>query len=350
MTPKSLLGLGIVTAVVAVAAAVGVARQHTVSQSFQDDSPVISGLEDKLNSVAEFSVKTGEGTFTIRRKGDIWTMAEKGDYPVNQDVVRTMLFQLSQLRLAEAKTQMPERYPRIEVEDVDAKDAKSALLTVKDGSGGVLANLLVGKIKSDATGGGGAGVYLRKPGEAQAWLARGAFEMPRTAEVWLVKNIVDIGEKRIRRVVTIQPGGEKVTVFKDKPEDRTFTLEGVPEGKKAKDSELSGFGTALSGLDLGDVMPAARRPLPADKATRAEITTFDGLVIHVVLEKGDKGIYAHFEASAQPARGEPKAGENKIDVAKEAQDINARVGNWVYMVPEYKLSAFLKKRGELIEG
>lgn len=346
MTPKSFLGLGIVTAVAVVAAVVSVARQYTDSRSFSGESPVIIGLEDKLNSVAEFSVKTAEGTFTIHRNGGTWTMAEKGDYPVNEDVVRSMLFQLSQLRMAEAKTQMPERYPRIEVEDVNAKDAKSALLTVKDATGGVLANLIIGKLKSDAAGAEGSGVYLRKPGEAQAWLARGAFEMPRTAAVWLVRNIVDIGEKRIRRVAIVQPDGETLIVLKDKAEDRKFAIQGLADGKKVKDSELAGFGAALSGLDLGDVMPAAQKPLPVDNSVRAEVTTFDGLVISVVMEKSDKGVYAHFEAATAPVQG----GEKNPDLAKEAQDINARVGKWIYLVPEYKLSPFFKKRDELVEG
>lgn len=351
MTPKSLLGLGIVTAAAVVAAAATVTGQYTPSRSFQDQTPVVAGLEDKLNSISEFALKTGEGTFTIRRHGGAWTLAEKGDYPVNEDVVRTMLVQLSQLRLAEAKTRMADRYSRIEVEDVGPKDAKSVLLTVKDGAGGVVANLIIGKIKPDATGAGMAGVYLRKPGDAQAWLARGVFEMPRTAEVWLVKDIVDIGEKRIQRVTVTPPNGEPLVVFKEKPGDRRFSIEGLADGKKPKDGELNGFGSALAGLNLGDVMPASQRPLAADKAVRAEIRTFDGLTITAVMEKGEKGIYVRLEAAGAPVSdGTPAGTDGKTDVIKEAQEINARVASWVYMVPEYKLSPFFKKRDELIEG
>ena len=340
MTPRSLLGLGAVTVVVAIAAVASVASRYAGTPAVRDESPVFKGLDERLNSVGWLTVKTAEEEFTIQRDGAAWTMVDKQGYPVDAERARTALFQLSQLRLAEAKTRMPERYPRIEVEDPTAKDAKSARLTVKDQADGVLADVIVGKAKTTLAGGVG-GIYLRKPGEAQAWLARGALDLRERAADWLVKDVIDIDEKRIRRVATMPKAGDPAVVVRNAPEERTFTLEGVPEGKTAKKDELGAFGTALGGLNLLDVMPADKKPLPADAGARAEVETFDGLLIKVVMEESEKGIFAHFEAVATAGQA---------DAEKEAEAINARVGKWVYLVPEYKLRPLLKARGDLIEG
>lgn len=342
MTPRSLLGLGVVTVAVAIAAAFSVADRYAGTPVVQDERPVIEGLEERLNSVAGFTVKTAQEEFTVQRDGAAWSMVEKQGYPVDAERARTVLVQLSQLRLAEAKTRMPERYPRIEVEDVASENAKSARLTVVDGTGGVLADLIVGKRKTNLAGSGG-GVYLRRPDDAQAWLARGALDLRKRAADWLVKSIVDIDEDRIRRVATTPVDGEPVVAVRETAEDKAFTLEAVPEGKTAKSGELSGFGTALADLELLDVLPADEKPLPAERSVRAEVETFDGLVIRIVLEESEDRIFARFEARSAAT------GDKAADIETEAQAINARVSDWVYQVPEYKLRPLLKAHADLIE-
>lgn len=340
MTPRSLLGLGAVTVVVAIAAVASVASRYAGTPAVRDESPVFKGLDERLNAVGRLTVKTAEEEFTVRRDGANWTLVEKKGYAVDAERARTALFQLSQLRLAEAKTRMPDRYPRLEVEDPTAKDAKSARLTVKDEAGGVLADVIVGKAKTTLAGGAG-GTYLRVPGEAQAWLARGSLDLRARAADWLVKDVVDIGEKRIRRITTTPTAGEPAILARKSADDRAFVLEGIPEGKKAKQDELNAFGAVLSGLNLLDVMPADQKPLAAETGARAEVETFDGLVIKVVMEESEKGIFARFEAVANAGNA---------DAEKEAQAINTKVGKWVYLVPEYKLRPLLKAQGDLVEG
>ncbi|MDX9860240.1 MAG: DUF4340 domain-containing protein [Rhodospirillales bacterium] len=340
MTPRSLLGLGVVTVAVAVAAAVSVANRYAGTPVVQDETPVFEGLEERLNSVGGLTVKTAEDEYTIQRDGAVWTLVEKQGYPVDSERARTVLFQLSQLRLAEAKTRIPERYPRLEVEDPSGENAKSARLTVKDVAGEALADVIVGKPKTNLAGGVG-GTYLRKPDDAQAWLARGALDLRKRAVDWLVKDVIDIDEKRIRRIETKRPNEEPVVLFKEKAEDAAFRMESLPDGKTAKKDELNGFGTALSDLDLLDVVPSEQKPLSADSGAMAKVETFDGLVIQLFMEESDDGIFARFEAVA--ATGLP-------EIEKEAEAINARVGKWVYLVPEYKLRPLLKTQGDLIEG
>lgn len=349
MTPKSLVGLGAVTLVAVVAAAYSVNSRHAAAPVMQDPVPAVAGLEDRVNSVDRLVVKTADGAFTLQRTGATWAMPEKNGYRVDAERVRNVLVQLSQLRLAEGKTRLPERYARLEVEDVTAEDAKSAQVTALDASGAVLADLIVGKAKSDL-GGGLSGRYLRKPGEEQAWLAQGALDLRKAPADWLVKDIVDIDEGRVRRVAVTSAAGETVVVEREAP-DKAFTLKGVPEGKTVKAGELSGFGSALDGLELTDVAARDGRPLPEEKTAEAVVDTFDGLRVKLAIEETEEGIFAHFGAEAFAADGGEAAKSDALEAArKEAEAINARVGDWVYKVPDHKLRPLLKPAADLIEG
>ena len=68
------------------------------------------------------------------------------------DKVRALVVALADMRLIEAKTSMPERYARLEVEDPEPEDAKSRLVRVESADGTVLAEVILGKRRHRLTG------------------------------------------------------------------------------------------------------------------------------------------------------------------------------------------------------
>ena len=100
-----------------------------------------------------------------------------GGYPARQTRIEKMMGGLVTLSYFEPKTTRADLYPKIEVEDV-AKDANSTRVTVKDESGAVLADVIVGKAKTGVAGLDRDGVYIRLPDEERAWLAEGAPRCP----------------------------------------------------------------------------------------------------------------------------------------------------------------------------
>lgn len=337
MTPKSVIGLGVVTFVAVVAAAVSIADQYGKTRQAGIEEPIVAGLEDRINDVASLSVKSSDDAFTVNRGANGWTIAEKGGFPADGKMVRRVLFQLSQLRLIEPKTQMSERYPLLEVEDVTA-DAKSALLTIADESGAVAASVIVGKTKLDLAGATGKGVYLRRPDEKQAWLARGELTVRKSVSDWLAKDILNIGEDGIRRVTSTQADGEVIVYSRDDPTSKEFVIADLPEGKSLKKDVLKDLPAALSGLRLTDVAPASEKALPSDRMIRAEVLTFDGLIVDIGMQDSEEGIWATFAAKGS----EELAG--KID------EINGRLAGWVYRVPDVKFRPLLKKLDDLVDG
>ena len=338
MTPKTVMGLGVVTLVAVVAAAVSVSTNRLPGTDTVE-KPVFEGLEDRINSAASLTVRSAKDSVTVQRADGTWQVAEKSGFPADSEQVRKVLFELSQLTLKEPKTQMPERYTRIEVEDVDSEDAKSSFLTVKDDSGASLAELIVGKTKTGLAGATGKGVYLRKPDQQQAWLARGQLDLRTGVNAWLAKGIVDIDAEKVQRVTTTRPDGSVMVFSKTDPSATEFEVGGLPDGKTAKKDEIKDVGAVLSGLNLTDVAPADEKKLSDDKLIQAEVVTFDGLIVNIDMEETEDGIWARFEASA---------GGDNAEVAKQAKDLNARVKGWVYQIPDFKVRPILKKADELV--
>src|SRR5262245_41186980 len=177
MKTKAILILGVLAVgVVAVAAIVSRRdRAETPTDSVAPAAaPFFEGLAPRLNDVALIQIKHGEKEFTIQKAGDAWQVAEKGGYPAKAEDVKKALFQLGGLRKAEERTTKPALYSELGVQDPDGKPPKEgqtgpSLVTLKDAGGQPVATAIIGNTKWGAK----PGVFIRKPGEAQSWLAEG---------------------------------------------------------------------------------------------------------------------------------------------------------------------------------
>jgi hypothetical protein len=298
--------------------------------------PAFPALAAKLGDVASVTVSRNGTTMTLIRDGDTWLVAEKGNYPANAAKISQIVRAMGDLTLVEPKTQNPDLYPRLEVEDPG--NGKSALLAVNDKSGGDLAKAIIGKRRYDRLGAGDDGVYLRKPGEAQAWLARGTLDPTGDAASWLDRRIIDISEKKIAKVTLTQPDGSKLVISRGAP-DASFAVEEAPADAKFKsESTTNGPATALETLDLDDVKPAGELPVPDKDVVTASFTTFDGLTIDLRLMERDKTSWIAISAT----------GSGSAEAA-EAKKIEDKVSHWTYGIPAYKANLVKTKLADLIE-
>src|SRR5438132_3222633 len=222
MQSRSLILLASATAApVAIAVVVLASGDRGVSRA-APGQPAFPTLAAKPGEVASVAVSRNGTTMTLIRDGDSWLVAEKGNYPANAAKIGQIVRAMADLTLVEPKTQNPDLYPRLEVENPG--NGKSALVAVKDKSGEELAEAIVGKRRYDRLGAGNDGVYLRKPREAQSWLARGTLDPSGDPASWLDRQIIDISEKQIAKVTLTQPDGSKLVIGRGKP-DATFAVE-----------------------------------------------------------------------------------------------------------------------------
>ena len=335
MHARSLILLASATAaLVAIAIVVLASGDRGLSRAAPGQS-AFPALAARLGDVASVTVSRDGTTMTLVRDGDNWLVAEKGNYPANAAKISQIVRAMADLTLVEPKTQNPDLYPRLEIEDPG--NGKSTLVAVKDKSGGNLAQAIVGKRRYDRLGAGNDGVYLRKPGEAQSWLARGTLDPSGDAASWLDRQIIDISEKKIAKATLTQADGSKLVISRSAPEAK-FAVEDAPADAKFKgETATSGPATALETLDLDDVKPAGELPVPDKNVVTASFTTFDGLTVDLRLMERDKTDWIAISAAGS---GSAEANAKKIE---------DRVSHWTYAIPAYKANLLKTKLADLIE-
>lgn len=347
MRAKAVAILGICTILAVLAAGWSVywrATSHALPAAPDSLFPVLS---ERVNEVAEIEVATPEGSFTVAKGEDgTWSMPEKGGYPVTYETVKQVVVGLANLRPLEAKTARPERHGKIKLIDpreAEAEGDKGVLVRLVDGNDQELAALIVGKTRSVQTQDRDGWYYVRKPGEAQTWLAAARLEVWEKPVSWLDSATVRIDRKRIRAAANERPNGDRVEISRPDPEQTDFKVDNLPEGEKMiHDTVANGFGSALGFLNFEDVAKADA--IDFSDSIVATFRTFDGLVLTVeVVEREDKH-WAHFSAAfdAEEIRLDVVSEKDKEkmkseeEVRAEAERINRRFGPWAYNIPQYK--------------
>jgi hypothetical protein len=334
MRKQGLILLAAATLVlVALAAAAIATGDRTVSPAAPGEA-ALPGLAGKLGEVASVGLKRSTLELTFVRDGDGWLVVEKGNYPA-AGKVRQIVLGMADLALVEPKTQKADLYPRLEVDDPGK--GKSTLVALKDKSGAALAEIIIGKRRYDRLGAGNDGVYIRKPGDPQVWLARGSLELSDQLSSWLDRRVLDLPEKRIAKVTLTQPDGTRLVITRTSP-DAEFTVEDAPDDAKFKSETATRQpAMALETLDLDDVKPVADMPVPEKDVFTASFVTFDGLTVDVRLFDRDN---MHWIAVSATGTGAADA---------EAKEIDGKAGRWIYAVPSYKAAALKTKLSDLLE-
>lgn len=337
MQNKGLLTLVGVT-VVAVVLAVVVSRTTGPQTDPLAGQAVLPEVAKRLGDVGRMALVHGDQKTTlVRGSDDNWTVEERGNYPADVTKVHQALLGLADLAYVEPKTAKAASYPRLEVEDADSKNAKSTLVTLADTKGALLGEVITGKHRDDQLGGGVGGVYVRKPGSAQSWLARGNLDLPPNTADWLVKPVLDLPVAQVKQLVLTQADGSSLTIARDKPTDK-FALMAMPKDKKLKyDSVLDDEAGTLATLTLDDVAPAKDFAFPTSGVSHAQFTAFNGETVTVDLADKDGKSWAKFTVAGSG------------DSAKAATDLNARVAPWIYALSADKAKNLRDKVDDLVE-
>ncbi|MBI3708109.1 MAG: DUF4340 domain-containing protein, partial [Proteobacteria bacterium] len=231
------------------------------------------------------------------------------------------------------------------------------VVTVQDAAGKDLVGLIVGKQRyAKGASAAGDGTYVRKVGDAQAWLVRSRLSIDRDATRWLERRVVDVARERVELVRNVQGDGVRLVVAKARPADQDFSIADIPEGRKAKSSyDANSVGTAFDSLELDDVRPAADLAFPTEGAM-AEMESFDGFVLRAVWAEKDGQNWVRLVARYQEPAKMPEASDSASaklksadDVRKEVAVFNGRHGAWAYRIPDYRLDYMKKKMNDLLE-
>ncbi|MBT3907888.1 MAG: DUF4340 domain-containing protein [Rhodospirillaceae bacterium] len=344
MNSKTFVWLSALTVVVVIAAGFSVAERYWNSQTVRVEHSAFPDLADTMNDVAEIRIENSDGRYSVKRVKDKWIVVDKHNYPAKFSKIREMIAAVSNLLVVDAKTKNPKLYSRISVQDTKGKDFDSKYLGLKDASGKVLAELIIGNRKFSMGGGeDDEGIYFRRPSEEQAYLGRGRLELSRDILDWLDQTLVNVKIARIKWVHTLTADGNEIIISRKTAAVKDFLLETLPAGAKLSDSaddKLTDLANGLKDMELRDISPEGGITFPEDKIFSATYHTFKGLTVTLKMFTTGNDTWARVSANAD---------RKSADAVKEAEVINTRTKGWVFKLWDYKVKPLQIKMKDLLE-
>lgn len=334
MTPRSVIVLAVAAAISVAGAAWQLHANTSGYEEAQRGQRLLPDLLPKANDVTAIVLTQADKSVRIEREGTSYVIGGSG-YPVKGGKFQTAIVATASLEKFDAKTARADKYPLIEVEAPDGKDAKSRLIRFEDASGGNVGEIILGKKARGRLGGAiGDGQYVRLPNSGQSWLARGVVDADVKLETWVDTAVTDMNVDHVVRA-TFQPaGGPELMVRRTGVTEGgqpKFEVNGVPDGRTPKnDLTLRYAATDLGNVSFvdvrkdqgGDVVQRTRLMMADGLTTEFRITADDWVSLHVVND-----------------------GKDKITT----KDIKDRTGGWQYKLADYKLKQLRLTMADLTE-
>jgi len=310
--------------------------EHAVPGLQQVDSGVLMfpDLAPRLQKAKRIEVVHRGATLVIEKTGNVWGLVDRGGYKVQPPKLRGLLTGLTELRLIEPRTDDPAEYSRLGVEDPNGKDAGSALLRVLDDGGQPIAVVIVGHHRVRTQGNLPEEVFVRRPDEAQSWVAEGSLQPDADPLLWLDRDLMNIDHLRIATVTVAR--GDAVLAFARR--DGKLLLTTPADHPPLDEYRLEEVSRALELLTFQDVQTDAQ-PVGASIG-RSVFATSDGLTVSAMLfaaadsqgahpgvpgrTLGAQDVWVRFEA----------AGENEAKT--EAGQLSARLKGWTFQLGSWK--------------
>lgn len=318
MSRNLLIVLGLCT-VVAVFLALGLVDRAGESSPESDGEPLLPGLENQVNEIEVLEIVGPDGgtVASLYRDRDRWRLREKHDYEADFARIHELLRDLSRARRLEAKTDNPEWYGRLGVDDVASDGERGMTVRFPEAE---LPGVIIGKPDP-----AGIGRYVRLEEESRAWLVGQDIDLPRERMEWLERAIMDIPPADIAAVTIRHPGGDTVELRPGDEEGSTWVMLDPPAGREVKPAwALGQVANVLARLNMEDVRPHESAAVPSD-AVEAIFTTRDGLAFTATTFEDEDGKWLRFRvAEADDSSGSNETPSESARGVTESSDMNDR--------------------------
>lgn len=319
-------------------------------------------IAEQINEVDRVEiVKAGETVVATLLKNDAaWQVEQMGGYHADWSRLQPLLMALAKARVIETKTDKPEYYARLGVEDISADDADSVLVRI--GHADQMTGILIGHEAQ-----GRQGQYVRLQNAPGSALVDRVFEVPRETAGWTDNRIIDVNSAEVAEVEIFHPDAERVLVMRISADQTDFDLAGLPPDRELRSSwAVNSLGSVFTMLNMETVRPADDpADNPADNmdwsnAVKLRLLMFSGVEILADLLEQEDEYLLRLKAS-HPAAAvtqdesdlseEQQAIEERAasDVANRVEEINRKVSGWVYGISKTKFEAMTRKPEDLLK-
>jgi len=366
--------LAIVLVVLIVLGGIALVVRTRNATSWREAATTTSGkvLNFPLNDATHLTIKSGAEELNLVNKSDLWTVAERFDYPADFTQVADLIRKLWELRPTQDVKVGPSQLGRLELVEPgqSSSGSSSILIDVKGKNDKRIAALLLGKKQlreSDqaAVGMAAAGRYaMPLDGSNHVFLISETFDQIQTKpERWLNRDFLKVQEPKAITVAGLTPNLNWKLV-----RDTTSTpwkLVDAKPGEELDATKATAIATVLANPSFADVLSTKTPPAETglDKPSTVRIETFDGFVYDLRIGKlmaenypVAVGINANIAEERIPAQDEKP--EDKANLDKQFRDKRSqlmeklskekRAENWVYLISKSTIDQLLKDRSTLL--
>ena len=320
MTPRSFLALagGAAACVIAATAAIGL--DGTSPALAERGERLFPDLAARAGDIARIEMRDGDMTMTVEARDGRFVDARSG-YPVDTATLRALVTSLGSLEIAERKTDDPARHGQLDLAGWDAETGAGAEITLIDSDGDTIAAIVAGR-RDVTLGGASGGQFVRRGGEAQAWLVSGRVEAPTRRRGWFDATLHQSDPADITRV-TLTPA-DAAPISLERQDGRLSMTTPPPPGRVADDARIGRLARVIAGLDFDDVLPDSGE---APTGARLDAETATGLrlaLVEVATPQDADGTWIRIDVSA----AEPQAAEAAGDLADRVNGNLFRLSSW----------------------
>ena len=290
--------------------------------------PAFPGLAHVLPLATRIDIAAHGSSTTLIRAGTeeapAWGVAERAGYPVDAQKLRSLFANLGDLRLVEPRTADPALFARLGVVDPQAKSATGIALRVSDAHGHVLASLILGHRGVRPRPGMPDQLYLRRAGDASAWLAEGKLDVSPDPLGWVQHESLDIKADQIRGV-EIHRDNATINLHR---QGNGLVLDTPPPGK-IDDVRLIEVAQALEDITFVDVRQG---DLPGTPAGSVQFTTTADRRVTILLSRDGAAVWARFAVSDGDA------------------EMTLRLANHVFQLPDWRLGTLVPISADFLKA
>lgn len=300
----------------------------------------LPGFAAHVKEATHIHMESRSGSFDVAYDPtkNIWVLPARGNYPADFERVRQTLIGLAALQTVEPKTARADWLPFIGL-DAPPKGSGTTI-AVTDKAGKILASLITGNAADLENAQGATGIFVRRPGENQSYLARTVFPLRSNVADWLETGVMSIEPARLNSVTITPLKGTPFTIARPNTSSREYRLEGPPppKGRAVNPAVVNLVPQLITGFGFVDVQPASK--LDFSRSVHLAAHTFDMQNIRIDAVSADNAVWVR--VSAQPDPGTPTMQK------QEAAMINARGADWAYKLSSDKGRLLMMTRDDLM--
>ena len=290
--------------------------------------------ELKVEKLATLGIRTADQDFELKQVDGTWRVGES-DWPAESQQVRNLLLALLETQVGDVVTSNPDRHPRLELVDPEARgDGTAKRLDLIDQQQRSVLQLLIGKPREQ-----GDGQYIRFFGEETAFLIAERLPLETSAAGWMQKNLFTLGDASIQVLRIETPGEIEYTLEHNSEATDKWKLSDQQAVEQLNISLVEQMARALRNLEFNALKSAKTPPeeVGHNEVFQVIATASDGRSLKISIGATEVA-EQHWINLALVSNGDNQTMNQEIEL------LNQQTEPRIFAISAYSIQALLKQK------